>query len=104
MARRRYNPDWVADRYRIMFLNAVEAGWPIWVVDANGTGAQELVACDDGCQALDAPSWSPEWDADRLRPLLRGVAAHQLHDPSGDQESSSIWSRASVGRCWTRRP
>ena len=55
-----YNPDWSPDGTRILFLDAVHPGWSIMVADADGSNVHEVVPCDDGCQVLTAPAWSPD--------------------------------------------
>lgn len=53
------NPDWSPDGKRIVF--AVSDGADdLWTVNADGTGAEMLLACDDPCVFLDDPAWSPD--------------------------------------------
>ena len=55
-----YNPEWSPDGTQVMFLDSIHPGWPIMVANADGTNVRQVVACDKGCQVLDAPAWSPD--------------------------------------------
>ena len=53
------SPAWSPDGSRLAFIerNPDEA---LWVVDADGSDAKELVPPSDGCCGQDKPDWSPD--------------------------------------------
>lgn len=55
------HPDWSPDGARIAYVQTTLAGQSeLWVVDADGTGAQRLVECPAPCNELNYPDWSPD--------------------------------------------
>ena len=54
------NPDWSPDGSTIVFARSDRSREDLWTVQADGTGARRLVACEDGCRSLDDPDWSPD--------------------------------------------
>jgi len=62
------HPDWSPDGQHIAFAAgqkmAVAAGLSdkddLWIVNVDGTGARRLVSCDDPCNTVNDPDWSPD--------------------------------------------
>ena len=52
------HPDWSPDGQRIAF--SVEDMGQIWVIDADGSDALQIVDCIEPCVLVDAPAWSPD--------------------------------------------
>jgi Tol biopolymer transport system component len=55
------DPDWSPDGRHVLFVvpNADDVQ-SIWVADANGANAHEIIPCGADCLSLDYPAWSPD--------------------------------------------
>ena len=55
------HPDWSSDGNRIVFaVMAMDGLQDLWVVDADGTGAEMILDCSGDCVWFDDPAWSPD--------------------------------------------
>ena len=54
------NPDWSPDGSRLVFVLDDGSRESLWVADADGGNARELVPCRRACAWLDDPDWSPD--------------------------------------------
>ena len=54
------NPDWSPDGLRLVFAVTIDDRDHLWTVDADGSGAKELVDCEAPCLFVDDPAWSPD--------------------------------------------
>lgn len=53
------HPDWSPDGTRLAFIHAPQAGPDeLWVVDADGSDATKLIACDLPCNEFNYPDWA----------------------------------------------
>ena len=76
-----YDPDWSPDGTQILFLDSVHPGWPIMIANADGSDVHEVVPCDEGCQVLHAPAWSPDGRSIAYARVRGRVATGALHEP-----------------------
>jgi len=55
------HPDWSPDGQRIAFVRqTLEGPTELWVVNADGTGAERLSTCALPCNEIHYPDWSPD--------------------------------------------
>ncbi len=55
------NPDWSPDGSQLTFVvTGADGRDDLWVVDADGTDARMVFDCEDSCDMLDDPAWSPD--------------------------------------------
>lgn len=75
------NPDWSPDGSQLVFGRSAAGRDDLWVVNADGTGARQLAACEGDCLYLDDPDWSPDGRTvlfSRLRAVDDGTAIGTL--------------------------
>jgi Tol biopolymer transport system component len=57
-------PDWSPDGQRIAFIHVTPADRnELWVVNADGGGAEMLFSCDVPCNTVTYPDWAPDGSA-----------------------------------------
>ncbi|RYC13724.1 TolB family protein [Nocardioides zhouii] len=54
------NPDWSPDGSQVVFALDDGSRESLWVADADGGNARELLPCRRACAWLDDPDWSPD--------------------------------------------
>jgi dipeptidyl aminopeptidase/acylaminoacyl peptidase len=54
------NPDWSPDGSQLVLAVAAGGHEDLWIVDADGSDARILSACEGDCLYLDDPDWSPD--------------------------------------------
>jgi Tol biopolymer transport system component len=54
-----HHPDWSPDG-RLAYVPDQEGSVDIWVSDADGANAQQLVDCTSPCSVVEDPAWSPD--------------------------------------------
>lgn len=55
------HPDWSPDGQRIAFVRqTLEGPTELWVVNADGTGAERHYTCEVPCNEITVPDWSPD--------------------------------------------
>jgi Tol biopolymer transport system component len=54
-----HHPDWSPDG-RLAYVPDREGSVDIWVSDADGAGARQLIDCTSPCGAAEDPAWSPD--------------------------------------------
>ena len=52
------HPDWSADGTTVVYASDTDGA--LWTTTIGGAGPEQLIACDDGCLALDFPAFSPD--------------------------------------------
>ncbi len=67
------HPDWSPDGATLVF--ASDSDGSLWTVAADGADPKQLLACDDGCLALDFPAFAPDG---------RHIAYTRYEPPTGD--------------------
>jgi len=55
-------PTWSPDGLRVAFIRGHLPGdvGELWAINADGTGAELLYTCSDGCNTISYPDWSPD--------------------------------------------
>ena len=59
------HPDWSADGTTVVYSSDTDGA--LWTTTIGGAGPERLIACDDGCLALDFPAFSPDGTLSRSR-------------------------------------
>ena len=54
------NPDWSPDGTRIAFGMNDGSRDDLWITDFDGTGQRKIFDCEDACDYIDDPAWSPD--------------------------------------------
>ena len=54
-----HHPDWSPDG-RLAYVPDHEGSMGIWIADADGANARQLVDCTSPCSVVDDPAWSPD--------------------------------------------
>lgn len=94
------NPDWSPDGSQLVFARAADDREDLWVVDADGTDAHQLTACEGDCVYLDDPDWSPDGRTvlfSRLRVTADGDAIATLEWVDVASGATSVIVQADPG-------
>jgi dipeptidyl aminopeptidase/acylaminoacyl peptidase len=75
------NPDWSPDGSQLVLAVADGGHENLWIVNADGSDARVVAACEGDCLYLDDPDWSPDGRSilfSRMRAAERGTVIGTL--------------------------